>query len=132
MAITTVAQSDDFDTWRTTLNTTVTRWNALGTSSAIVITGGSINNTAIGASTPSTAVFTNCTVSSTIDIRGASILLDNNSISGDAISGGTATFNYVELNNAPTATNHATTKTYVDTGLTTTENNALALAIALG
>ena len=132
MAITPVAQSDTLDTWRTTLNTTIARWNILGESSSIVISGGTINGTTIGGTTPAPGTFTNLTVSSTIDLSIATLILADNAISGDKISGGTAELDYAVLSNDPSSGDHAIRKSYLDTQLQTQEDQSIAFAIVFG
>jgi hypothetical protein len=119
MAISTIAQGDTFDSWRIALNTTIGRWNALGESSAIVISGGTIDGTVLGGTTPAAGTFTNLAITGSFDASGGTITLGattfaDDSISGDKIQGGTIECNQMEISSAPTATNHATTKTYVD------------------
>lgn len=132
MPITTVAQSDTLDTWRTTLNTNIGRWNILGESSAIVVTGGVIDGTTIGGTTPAPATISNLIVSSTIDMSASTIIISDNAISGDKISGGTIEANYVDLQFDPTIGNHAARKSYVDAADATLSAEIVAIAIALG
>ena len=89
MAISNVDLTDTFDDWRQTTNDIITQLNAIGPASSVSISGGTINGTSIGASDPSTGVFTTLTVSTSLTLSGASLILDDNAISGNKISGGT-------------------------------------------
>lgn len=129
--IDTVLQSDTFDTWRTTLNETIDRWNVLGESGSIVITGGSINGTPIGGTTPSTGIFTNISATGTVNLSAATITLADNQISGDKISGGTIDANYIVLANDPVSTTHAVRKSYVDNLVGTAETDGVIFSLAL-
>lgn len=114
MAITPVELTDSFNTWRIRTNLIIAQVNALGNNNAVVITGGTINNTPIGNVTPSTGVFTNLTVLSTTDLSASALNLADNQISGNKISGGTIDNVVVEVSAAPTLNSHATRKDYVD------------------
>lgn len=115
--ITTVQLTDTFDVWRQRTNLVIGRFNNLGTYDAITIIGGTINGTSIGATTPSSGVFTTLTASDTLDASAASLILADNQISGDKISGGTIDSVTVLLAGTPTLNLHATTKLYVDTAI---------------
>ena len=132
MAITPVLQNDLLDTWRTTLNINIARWNALGESPAIVITGGNIDGAEIGGTTPAVGTFTNLTVSSTIDVSAATLIISDNAISGDKISGGTIECDNVDIQLDPSIGNHATRKSYVDAQIVIVQDDIIALSIALG
>lgn len=109
-----VAQSNIMDFWRLRLNEVIQRINAIGEAIAITISGGSINNTTIGATTPSSGSFTNLSASSTVNLTGATLIISNDSISGDKISGGNIECNTTTITAVPTLANHATKKSYVD------------------
>lgn len=130
--ISTVAASDTLDTWRTTLNTTIGRWNVLGESSDITITGGNIDSTVIGDSTAAAGTFTNLTVTSTADLTSSTVLFADDSISGNKISGGTAEVTQVILSADPSLSTHAATKSYVDAQITGIEADIIAFAIIFG
>ena len=104
----------------TPLGTGISSITSSGTAATTSV--GSINNMSIGLSTPAKAKFTEVTVD-TLDVD----VLDVNSltINTDIAVTGTATFNDVVLNNAPTLSTHAVRKDYVDTA-------TAALSIALG
>ena len=106
--------ADDFATWIGITNDIVTVLNNLGTYNAIVITGGTINGAVIGGSNPNAGTFTNLTASGSVTLTGASLTLDADSISGDAIGGGTISDVMIELSASPSTINHATNKGYVD------------------
>lgn len=127
-----VAQNDIFDLWRTTLNTTVDRWNALGEASAITITGGAIDGTVIGGVTPAAITASNLVVASTVDLSSATLILSDNQISGDKISGGTIQADRVELSFDPVAGIDAARKSYVDAQVTSVQDDIIAFTIALG
>jgi len=114
------------------VNTVIGRVNTLGESSSVYITGGTVDGTPIGSVTPSTGAFTNLTVDTTLTLTGASIVLSNDSISGDAIDGGTITADYIELNYAPTTSNHATTKAYVDSSVSALQTQIIAYSMIFG
>jgi len=131
--ILTIDTTDDLNELRVSFNETATRWNNLGTYDAIVITGGSINGTTIGSSSPSTATFTNLTVNSTLTVSAATLNFADNQISGNKISGGTIDTVVVELSNTtPTIGAHATSKTYVDLQINNTLEKALQYAMIFG
>ena len=132
MAISNVAVSDTLGDYRTALNTVIDRWNNLGTYDVIVITGGAIDGTEIGGSTPDAGTFTNLTVSSTADFTGATLILDNDSISGDKISGGTITCDYLGLSYDPSGGTHAVRKSYLDTQLAAAQAAAISYSIVFG
>ena len=132
MAISTVLLSNTFNEWRLITNQIIAQINTLGTNSTIAITGGSINGTTVGASTPSTGVFTTLRAISSLTLTGATITLDDNSISGNKISGGTIDNAMVELSAAPTQVYHATRKDYVDGQITTTRDEIMFLTLTLG
>lgn len=102
------------DAWRTRTNELIERANALGEANAITITGGAINNTTIGTTTPTSGRFTTLKVTQSIDLTNTTIVIQNDSISGDKVHGGTISDVTVELPNAPTLNTHATNKAYVD------------------
>ena len=131
MAISVVAQNETFDTWRTRLNETIARWNNLGEYDAIVITGGTIDNTEIGGTTPSVGTFTNLEVSSTFDATGATLILPDDSISGDKIDGGDMDVDNIVLGGDPLTDNHATRKSYVDGEIAAAQQDSIALIIGL-
>ena len=107
--------TDTVNSWRLVTNQMVDRWNNLGTYDAIVITGGTINGTQIGQSTPQAGTFTNLTVNNTCDLHSATLVIADNQLSGDWVSGGTITSVVVELSNpTPTLSQHAASKSYVD------------------
>lgn len=116
----------------TSLNDGSARWNNLGEYDNIDIDGGSIDGTIIGATTPAEGTFTNITISSTLDLTGTTILLDDNSISGNKVSGGTIECDYVTLSFTPTDDSHAVRKSYVDTELQSLQDEIIAFSIALG
>lgn len=132
MTIDILLRSDIFDTWRTTLNTVVTRWNNLGTYDAITITGGNIDNTVIGNATPNAGNFTNVDINGTLDIRGAAFQLDDDAISGDKIAGGTMTVDNVTVDSFDSGNDSLTPKSYVDTQLDAVENDIIAFSIVFG
>ena len=132
MAISNVELTNTFDEWRQTTNSVITQLNALGTASTITISGGSIDGTTIGASSPSTGVFTTLTVSSSITLSGASLILDDNAISGDKISGGTIDNVTVQIAAAPTLASHATRKDYVDAEIEDLKQELIGIALLFG
>ena len=132
MSITTVQITDTLNTYRTRLNTVISRWNTLGESGDIVITGGEIDGTTIGLSNPAAGTFTTLEVTDTIDLSGVTLILDDNSISGDKLSGGTASFTQAEITNAPTTNNHTATKAYVDTEIVNSVSNVILYSIFFG
>lgn len=133
MPISTISTTDSLDTHRTTFNTTVARWNNLGTYDAIVITGGNVNGTVIGNTVPSSGTFSSLTVNTTTNLSSSTLILSNNQISGDKISGGTIDTVIVELSNTtPTLSNHAASKSYVDTKSTFSLDEAARLLFFLG
>jgi len=132
MAISTVALTDTFDVWRQITNTIIARLNEIGDYNAVTIIGGNIDGTAIGVSTPSTGVFTALTVATSLTLTGTTLILDDNAISGNKISGGTIDNVIVELSSAPTIASHATRKDYVDTQIIGQEENAIAMAMIFG
>lgn len=121
-----------FGTWATTTNQVISRVNAIGTYDNVTITGGLIDGTTIGSTTPSLGTFTDVTINSSLTLTGAVLVLDSDSISGNSIYGGTITVDYVELNQTPTANNHATTKSYVDTEISTVRNEMIAYTLIFG
>lgn len=123
---------DTFGTWMNTTNDIISRVNFLGTYDSINISGGTIDGTVIGGTTPEAATFTSLTAISSADFSGAILTFDSDSISGDSISGGTITVDYCELNNEPTALNHAATKNYVDTEIDTLRSEMVAYSIIFG
>lgn len=116
----------------TTVNSLISRANALGEASDVFITGGNINGVDIGSTVPGDGEFNNLTINTQLTITGANLTLDNNSISGDAISGGTIEADYIELSNAPTADDHATTKLYVDDLIESTQQQLIAYSVIFG
>lgn len=114
MTLTTILPSNDFSQWLAVTNQMISRWNAIGEANAVTITGGAINNTTIGNSTPSAGFFTNLTASGSVNLSTATLSLANDAISGDAVSGGTIDNVMIELSASPSSANHATTKSYVD------------------
>lgn len=127
-----VAQSDTFETQRQIINQSIDRWNVLGSSASITIAGGSIDDTAIGQTTPSQGTFTIVTVSNTLDVRGTTILTDPGIFDATIISGGTLTVDSVVLTGPPTADLEAATKKYVDDSVASVDDQTIAFAIALG
>jgi len=130
--IDTITLSNNFNIMRQRCNTMIDRWNAIGEYNAINITGGAINGTTIGQSTPAVGTFSNLTVNSTMTLSSASLVLANDQISGDKISGGTIDNVTILLASAPTLTNHATTKAYVDAKTAAVEDQIIAFAIVFG
>jgi hypothetical protein len=122
-----LTNSDTINSWRLTTNTMVDRWNALGTASAIDITGGTIDGTAIGQSAPQAGTFTNLAVNTTCDLHAATIVLEDGQLSGDWVAGGTILGVAVELSNTtPTLSSHAASKIYVDTSVASVANSLTA------
>ena len=97
-------------------NTTISNGLVQITSS----TTGTINNIDIGGVTPADGTFVTLTAT-----NGTITTLNSTTSTLGTASATTVTSETVILNNAPTAFNHATTKSYVDTQIT-------ALSIALG
>ena len=114
MAIATVATTDTIDFQRLRLNESIARWNLLGEYNAINITGGEINGTTIGALNPTTGIFTNLTVTGTIDLSASTCIFANDQLSGNYIAGGVINNVMVELAADPTTDIQAATKYYVD------------------
>lgn len=123
---------DTFGTWMNRTNQIIVRVNGVGSADAVTITGGSIEGVTIGAASSVTAILTTLKVTNVVDFTGATVQFTNDSLSGDIINGGTITVNYAELNNAPTADNHATTKLYVDTAVKKLENQLVAWSLIFG
>lgn len=132
MPIATITTSNTLNQWRPIINSIIAQVNATGEANNISISGGSINGTQIGNITPSTGVFTNLTVTSTLILTGTAIQLSDNAISGNKISGGTIDNVLIELSAEPTLTNHAATKNYVDTSITQVSDDSLINSIIFG
>jgi hypothetical protein len=96
----------------TTISNGLVQINSLST--------GTINNIDIGETTPGNGTFVSLTATT-----GTITTLNSTTATLGTASATTVTSGTVVLNNAPTALNHATTKSYVDTQIT-------ALSIALG
>lgn len=132
MPISTITTSNTMNEWRVLINSAIAQLNDIGVYDNVNIAGGSIDNTEIGTITPSVGTFTNLIVTSTLNLAGTSIVLDNNSISGDKISGGTIDNVIVELSAAPTLGIHATNKTYVDSQVASVLEESLIYSIIFG
>jgi hypothetical protein len=132
MTITEVELTDTFNTWRQRTNLAIVQLNNLGDNSDVNITGGDINGTQIGNVTPSTGVFTNLTVNSTTNLASSTILLSDNQISGNKVSGGTIDNVIVELSSAPTINSHATRKDYVDGEISSLRDEMIQYALTFG
>lgn len=132
MAIPAITTMNTYGQWRTIINSAVAVLNDLGEYDDIRIIGGEIDGTPIGSVTPSTGIFTNITVSSTLQLTGATLILDNNAISGDKISGGTIDNVIVELPALPVTATQAANKSYVDLGVAEAKEEALIFSIIFG
>ena len=105
--------------WVNITNDLVNQANAIGPYNAITLTGGTINGVVIGGTTAAAGKFTTLTVTSTIDMTAATVLLASGAISGNSITGGTITGVGVTLTADPTTNLQAATKQYVDSSITT-------------
>lgn len=132
MTISTVIESDNLNTYRTTLNTVVSRFNNLGTFDAINIDGGNIDGTNIGDSDPANGTFVTLTISDTLDASTATLILATDSISGDAINGGTASVENIVITAAPSSNTHGTNKQYVDDAVQAVDASIIALSVFFG
>ena len=111
------------------VNAGATALEATSTAAALVLTGGTINSTTIGATTPSTGAFT--TVSATVGITGNLTGNVGGNLAGNVTSAGTSTFANVSISGTldmdagsaatitglatPSGSTDAATKGYVDT-----------------
>ena len=128
MTITLLDIENPTDTYLTLVqrvNTMIARFNNLNTYDDIIITGGSITGATIDTTS---GEFEGLTVTNSIDLQGATIILTADSISGNAIDGGTISDVYVELSGAPTLGSHATTKTYVDGLISSLSSSIISLS----
>lgn len=132
MPVQSITTIHTFNEWRNIINSAIGVVNGFNTAGSVTIAGGSINGTSIGASSPAGGKFTNLSVTSTLILTGASIQIDADNISGDAIHGGTISNVIVELPALPTAASHATNKAYVDSTAQTTQSDSMVYAILFG
>lgn len=115
MAIATVELTTLIDDWRLRTNEAINQLNDLGLHTSINITGGTINNTQIGNTVPTSGVFTSLRAISSIDLTNTTIVVQDDAISGDKIHGGIISNVIVDLPLAPTTNTQAANKLYVDT-----------------
>lgn len=102
MPIDTVATTDTINDHKDITNLLVAQANALGTASAVTITGGTINGAVIGGGTPAAGTFTNVVVNTLLNVSAATVTFADGQINGSKLTNGTVVVDKLATNSVST------------------------------